>query len=379
MTEAPSCRDSGTELMTVFSLFSIVNFQNAPCTSSSSISGGSTAYRNGTCFTSSECSDKGGTIKGSCAAGFGACCVFILDSKDSTTINYNDTYIQNPGYPNTFSDTTSLSYTINKCDTDVCFFRMDFEQFTLKGPADSIETNGGVCTDTMTVTVNSGQKIPTICGQNTGQHIYVAVGNGASDSATLALAFSGDSSIRQWEIKVSQIPCGAWAPPDGCLQWNTGLTGRLTSFNWLDTGSSHLADQQYTQCVRQEAGYCCIEYQVCSGSGDTDPFTLSVLSTAASMAKAMYDSDCSLDYISIPASSGTCTSTNIDSHTKYCGETLSTMDENLLNTPVCDCTPPFRVGIKTDNTADTGSTAAASATTGIKSRGLCLEYMQKPC
>ena len=54
--------------------------------------------------------------------------------------------------------------------TDVCFFRMDFEQFTLKGPADSIETNGGVCTDTMTVTVNSGQKIPTICGQNTGQH-----------------------------------------------------------------------------------------------------------------------------------------------------------------------------------------------------------------
>ena len=48
---------------------------------------------------------------------FGACCVFILDSKDSTTINYNDTYIQNPGYPNTFSDTTSLSYTINKCDT----------------------------------------------------------------------------------------------------------------------------------------------------------------------------------------------------------------------------------------------------------------------
>ena len=72
-------------------------------------------------------------------------------------------------------------------------------------------------------------------------------------------------------------------------------------------------------------------------------------------------------------------SSNIDSHTKYCGETLSTMDENLLNTPVCDCTPPFRVGIKTDATADTGSTAAASATTGIKSRGLCLEYMQKPC
>ena len=36
----------------VFSLFTVVNFQNEACVSTSSLSSGSTQYRNGTCFTS---------------------------------------------------------------------------------------------------------------------------------------------------------------------------------------------------------------------------------------------------------------------------------------------------------------------------------------
>ena len=60
---------------------------------------------------------------------------------------------------------------------------------------------------------------------------------------------------------------------------------------------------RYNQCVRQEAGYCCIEYQVCS---DTDSFTLSIIQTMAAMLAAALDTDCSLDYITISASSGTC-------------------------------------------------------------------------
>ena len=39
-------------LFSVFSLFSIVTFKNNPCVSTSSLSSGSTSYRNGTCFTS---------------------------------------------------------------------------------------------------------------------------------------------------------------------------------------------------------------------------------------------------------------------------------------------------------------------------------------
>ncbi len=36
---------------------------------------------------------------------------------------------------------------------DVSWLRLDFETFTLKGPADTVETSGGACTDKFTVTV----------------------------------------------------------------------------------------------------------------------------------------------------------------------------------------------------------------------------------
>ena len=45
--------------------FQIVRFVNGPC------NGGT---KNGTCFTSAECSAVGGTNAGSCANGFGVCC-----------------------------------------------------------------------------------------------------------------------------------------------------------------------------------------------------------------------------------------------------------------------------------------------------------------
>ena len=61
----------------------------------------------------------------------------------------------------------------------------------------------------LTLTVSTGQQIPTLCGQLTGQHIYVDIGTGSSDTATLALAFTGSSTQRKWDVKVAQIPCFA--------------------------------------------------------------------------------------------------------------------------------------------------------------------------
>ena len=34
-------------------------------------------------------------------------------------------------------------------------------------------------------------------------------------------------------------------PDPGCLQYHTGLTGRLTSFNFLPTTDNHLSNQKY--------------------------------------------------------------------------------------------------------------------------------------
>ena len=53
----------------MFSIFSIVQFKNNGCTTETTSSSSSATYRNGTCFTSAECNNKGGTSSGSCAGG----------------------------------------------------------------------------------------------------------------------------------------------------------------------------------------------------------------------------------------------------------------------------------------------------------------------
>ena len=62
-----------------FSLFSIVQFPNQQCTASSS----TTTY--GTCYTSSECTTKGGSADGNCAAGFGVCCEYFVKLRSKSS------------------------------------------------------------------------------------------------------------------------------------------------------------------------------------------------------------------------------------------------------------------------------------------------------
>lgn len=54
---------------------------------------------------------------------------------------------------------------------DVCFIRLDFDSFTIQGPAATNEPdNGHNCVDSFIVTGTSGLSSPVICGINTGQH-----------------------------------------------------------------------------------------------------------------------------------------------------------------------------------------------------------------
>ena len=66
----------------------------------------------GVCHTLQECSQMQGTPGGSCAMGFGTCCVFsVTDPATQGRIRRNMTYIQNPGFP---SDVTNLSVLNNQ-------------------------------------------------------------------------------------------------------------------------------------------------------------------------------------------------------------------------------------------------------------------------
>ena len=102
-----------------FSLFSVVQFPNDECTSSSS------STINGTCYTNSECGSRGGAASGSCAAGFGVCCV-ISTTTCGSTISTNTSYIRNPGYPSTYTPTSAgtCTFTISKVSDDICQLRI---------------------------------------------------------------------------------------------------------------------------------------------------------------------------------------------------------------------------------------------------------------
>merc|ERR1719222_29254 len=206
-----------------FSLFSIVQFPNQQCTASSS----TTTY--GTCYTSSECTAKGGSSDGNCAAGFGVCCV-ITTSTCSSSISTNTTYIRNPNYPSSYTPTSAgtCSYTVNKVSDDVCQLRLDFQ--TMSGFYTG--TSGACGVDDFEASGQTGKNPPTICGTNTGYHMYVEFGATSTDTITLTNTLGSTSSTLKWNILAQQIPCTAtYRAPTDCLQWFTGSTGTVYSYN----------------------------------------------------------------------------------------------------------------------------------------------------
>ena len=75
------------------------------------------------------------------------------------------------------------------------------------------------------------------------------------------------------------------------------------------------------------------------------------------------------DYIVIEGSGGTCGTSSLS---KYCGQKLNPITAKKVNIPICDCTPPFSVGIFTDSWGDAQSAM-------VPNRGICLNYRQLPC
>lgn len=402
----------------LFSLFTIVNFKNDPCRSTDTSSSSNTAYRNGTCYTSSECTDKGGSPKGKCAAGFGICCVFTLSGDDSTqTVKYNDTYIQNPGFPTVYTDTSALSYTVNKCQDDICWIRLDFDKFVLASQESELSN---IDSFTMSESANL-YNYPVLAGTNSGQHVYVELGTTNAAYAKLEFAFSSTASTdqRNWDIKVSQYTCyDSNAPYQGCFQWFTGLTGTITTFNYgSSTDNIHLPNQNYRACVRQEEDYCCVKYSVCSSG--TNDFNLDQgfkpigtapcntlgqtcasgsLTATAMVSGALIGTYCTQnnnaladidttftgDFISIDGGASTCSRTdNANGNQHYCGTALNTGAGNPNSIDICDCNPLFGINVHTDATYDYRDTETTAGTTTYAptntQSGVCLDFTHVPC
>jgi len=268
-------------------IFNVVRFPNAACVGSNA--------NMGTCYTAEECEDNSGTASGSCADGYGVCCIFSINC--GATSNQNLTMFLSNNV-----EAGACSAQICKVNSDIVQLRLDFTSFVLSNPATGFLTsfnllngtpnptsaglfysiNGQCNVDSFSASSPGSVGSPEICGVNTGDHMYVD----ASDSCnSLTFQIGSVDFTRQWNIKVTQyamdFPNKA---PKGCLQYHFVGDGNddgdldptvIRSFNWNGGNGRHLANQDYNICIRRESTNTRICYSQDAAAGITNDFLIS--------------------------------------------------------------------------------------------------------
>merc|ERR1719282_18018 len=400
--------DSSSKDGKVLSVFNVVTFPNSAC--------GATNGYNGTCFTTSECEAKGGTASGTCASSFGVCCVFT------------NSYAIISSY-STSTDADPCTYTFCKTNTDVCKLRIDFDTMVLSGPntmsstavyTDS--TSVGDCgTDTLTISNPGGPKPPTICGYNTGQHMYVPASDGCNQM-NIDIDTGSTSTTRKWQIKVTQYECGNMkAPEQDCLQYHTAATGTIASFNFDTTASGtvaatqyHLSNQYYDICIRRTRGYCslCFSPEITSTTTtNAASFGISAGSVAA-IQTAASGSHCTgvttinaiaasnvgygdyLEIIRLQDGTGTSTAAGATATiSRICGAfwDATVASDQVSHATACTYATPFKVGVHFDNddiilapgdiaaAQNAGENPPVGSNNGRGYNGFYLAYWQNTC
>ncbi|XP_044762650.1 uncharacterized protein LOC123319783 [Coccinella septempunctata] len=275
-------------------VFQVVKFNNTEC--QATLNG--LSYL-GVCYLAAQCDSLNGTAGGSCADGYGVCCVFRGSCGGGASQNCS--YFESPNYPDYYPSNGGVAppvptptptpgtttpdlrpdprlpmlprgnfgrqmgalectFSVSKASSDIQQMRIDFLDFELLGPTD------GNCINEMFVITGNGlnNQIPSICGYNTGQHIYVDV---SMLSGPLMLSVLSNMSYRKrFRIRICQYSQSACITPSNCLQYYTGTSGIIQSFNYdqalmLSRSSpSYFNNLNYAICIRREAGYCSITY-----------------------------------------------------------------------------------------------------------------------
>jgi len=378
--------------------FQIIKFPNDPC----DVSG----TKNGTCYTSEECSDKGGTSIGSCAEGYGVCCTFSIGCDGSSSENCTYIEIMSP---------SAGKCTPQICPTtsNICQIRLELETFVITGPS-TISTSvglflggegsaGGVemgdkgtCkSDTFSIT--GASHIPVLCGTLTGEHLYIDADTDCNNlNFNFAQSAVGISNLatRSITIKALQLGCGNTnLAPSGCAQYFFGTGGASTfkSFGY-DGSTPHLANQHQTVCVRREAGNC----QICwyaAASTDVQLSGIKATKTATgyvSVADSMccgYGADgkgssYGVDCLMIPGAVKGVAPYTAQAAISQCGAAgglaysagvYKTGSTTTGHKTVCSSSVPFRIAFFSDAFEHSGTAD------GINSYGFKLSYFQRSC
>ncbi|XP_044731729.1 uncharacterized protein LOC123294684 [Chrysoperla carnea] len=231
-----------------FPFYSVVRFENSVCTG--------TCLLTGTCYTRKECKTYGGRPSGTCAKGLGVCCIVQKSCGGSSHVN--NTYFQNPGFPNPYTGSSRCTVTITRCDPSICQLRLDFLSLDLAQP--NIE---GVCDTESLVVTGGASRVPVICGENSGQHVYVDFDGNEPIQLTIRTNASVNTMARSWNIKATQIACDCpTKAPSGCLMYYTEASGTVKSFNYgQSTGvTRQLANNNYGVCIEMAPNNCGIQW-----------------------------------------------------------------------------------------------------------------------
>jgi len=343
-----------------FSLFSVVTFPNTACVTTMGAMGQGAGGEPmlGLCRTPEECTEDGGEPSGNCASGFGVCCFLVVTDTD-TTIRRNITYIQNDGFPmgtGEDADTAGEMFSWEVEGTsDICQIRLDFTNTVLSAPlaATAGAVNAGTCSEDSLAIIQPASAIVgfnNLCGTLTGQHMYIGTGR-ENPAATIQINLGASEALaRTWKIQVTTLECNHPSlAPNGCLQYYFGASGgRVTSFNSQAGTPQMILNQLYSVCIRQEAGFDCIEYRQTAAM---DSFQL-----GAGAAVNVGQPNCGASYLIIPTPvlpgvsvDAAVATTMIQSNTRYCGNSLGPINGFAAGV-VRSNTLPFQIVAVTDNT-----------------------------
>jgi len=330
----------------------------------------------GVCVTSDECKNSGNTIataSGNCASGFGVCCSRRIEEAGQVTEDL--THIQSVGFPmavtalnaNPAVDAPALAWTI-MTDANCCAVKFDIISAQLRAPA------AGACGDTLTVTTPArNSHVPgALCGVLTGQHLIVDTNRaGGAMAATLTIDTDANAGDRFWKILVRRIECNSEdLPPAGCLQFFTGLSGLITSFNGAQTADAQsvLQNLDYSICIKRGAGMCGVVYREAGGA--IDSFGLGQADTNANANPAVngeVTGKTGIGATCATANAGKGQYVQIQPVGKICGGVFGPEEGMAKAGPVTS--NEFQVGV-----VSTSGTPAVQASSGFN-----LLYTQTPC
>ncbi|XP_061394015.1 uncharacterized protein LOC133329555 [Musca vetustissima] len=324
----------------------------------------------GNCLPNKDCILRAGIPAGPCGGGYGLCCVFLQTC--GGVIRENSTYFVNPNHPDTYDGTGSCQVTVQKMHPDICQLRLDLDMFSIAPP----ESVNHLCTQDQLL-ISGSSPVPTICGISSGDHMYIDAGLGQSNPIVISVITSG-TFPRIWRIRVTQIHCGSIARAEqGCLQYYTGISGRVRSFNFNTVSGRQLSNQDYSICIRTERNFCGIQYNACPDleNNRSRSFTLSGNSnnptgTMVGGGTQVTQNACIQDWLLIGCMrSADRIPPQSACEDRVCGGTFSA-EVGMVQKTVQSSVRPFRLYFHTDG---------IEAPTDIDNRGFCLDYVQQPC